>query len=63
MYCFQICNKIKLIYFLKFIDYKINSKIIKSGMVVLTEREKSADTNVIIGWILQSTTVALIEIG
>jgi hypothetical protein len=63
MYCFQICNKIKLIYFLKFIDYKINSKIIKSGMVVLTEREKSADTNIIIGWILQSTTVALIEIG
>jgi hypothetical protein len=63
MYCFQICNKIKLIYFLKFIDYKINSKIIKSGMVVLTEREKSADTNIIIGWILQSNTVALIEIG
>jgi hypothetical protein len=61
MYCFKICNQIKLIYFLKFVDHKINSKMIKSGMVVLTEREKSANANVIIGWILQPTTITLIR--
>jgi hypothetical protein len=61
MYCFKICNQIKLIYFLKFVDHKINSKMIKSGMMVLTEREKSANANVIIGWILQPTTITLIR--
>jgi uncharacterized membrane protein YGL010W len=50
MYHFKICNRIKLVYFLKFIVHKINSKMIKSKMMMLTEREKS---DVVIGWILQ----------
>jgi hypothetical protein len=38
MYCIFSCN---IIYFLKFIIYKINSKMFKSGMVKLTGRENS----------------------
>jgi hypothetical protein len=36
------CN---LIYFLKFVVHKINSKIVKSVMVVLTSREKTDVTD------------------
>jgi hypothetical protein len=45
MYRFKICNRIKLVCFLKFIIYEMNSKIVKSRMVVLFEREK-ADVDV-----------------
>jgi hypothetical protein len=46
MYRFKICNRIKLVCFLKFIVHKMNSEIVKSGMVVLIGREK---TDVIMG--------------
>jgi hypothetical protein len=44
MYRFKICNRIKLVYFLKFIVHKMNYK-----MVVLTGRENTdvADANVV----------------
>jgi hypothetical protein len=45
MYRFKICNQIKLVCFLKFIIHKINSEIVKPGIVVLTGREK-ADADV-----------------
>jgi hypothetical protein len=38
MYCIFSCN---IINFLKFIVYKMNSKIFKSGMVKLTGRENN----------------------
>jgi hypothetical protein len=41
MYHFKICNRIKLVYFLKFVIDEINSEMDKSGMVVLTERENT----------------------
>jgi hypothetical protein len=41
MYHIKICNRIKLYVFIKFIVHKINSEMIKSGMVVLTERENA----------------------
>jgi hypothetical protein len=41
MYYFRICNRIKLVYFLKFVVHEINSEMVKSKMVVLTEREKT----------------------
>jgi hypothetical protein len=39
IYHFKICNQIKLVYFLKFGVHEMNFEIVKSGMVVLTERE------------------------
>jgi hypothetical protein len=45
MYCFKICNQIKLVCFLKFVVYKMNSEMVKSGIVVLTGRE-NADVTV-----------------
>jgi hypothetical protein len=41
MYRYKILNRIKLNYFLKFIIHELNSKIVKSKKMVLTEREKS----------------------
>jgi hypothetical protein len=41
MYHFKICNRIKLVCFLKFVVHEMNSEMVKSGMVVLTEREKT----------------------
>jgi hypothetical protein len=41
MYRSKILNLIKLDFFLKFVVHKLNSKIVKSRMVVLTEREKA----------------------
>jgi hypothetical protein len=40
MYGFKIYNRIKLVSFLKFIVHKINYKIVKSVMMVMTGREK-----------------------
>jgi hypothetical protein len=37
----KILNRIKLDCFLKFIVHKLNSKIVKSRIVVLTGREKT----------------------
>jgi hypothetical protein len=54
MYRFKICNRIKLVYFLKFVVHKINSKIVKSEMVVLTRREKA---DVAMDWMLQPAAV------
>jgi hypothetical protein len=41
MYRSKILNRIKLDYFLKFIVHELNSKMVKSRMVVLTRREKT----------------------
>jgi hypothetical protein len=41
MYCSKILNWIKLDYFLKFIVHELYSKMVKSEMLVLTEREKT----------------------
>jgi hypothetical protein len=41
MYHSKILNRIKLYCFLKFVVHKLNSEMVKSGMVVLTEREKT----------------------
>jgi hypothetical protein len=46
MYCFKICNRIKLVCFIKFIVHKINSEMIKSEMVVLPERENVDVTDI-----------------
>jgi hypothetical protein len=46
MYRFKICNQIKLVCFIKFIVHKINSKMIKSEMVVLSERENVDVTDI-----------------
>jgi hypothetical protein len=51
MYRFKICNRIKLICFLKFVVHEMNSKMVKYGMVVLTRREK-ADADVAVDWML-----------
>jgi hypothetical protein len=59
MYRFKICNRIKLVCFLKFIIYEMNSKIVKSEMVVLSGREK-ADVDVAMSWMLQPVTRALV---
>jgi hypothetical protein len=42
--------------------HEMNSKMIKSRMVVLTGREKGdgADANVVVGWMLQPTAGALV---
>jgi hypothetical protein len=39
MYRSKILNRIKLDYFLKFIVYELNSEMVKSEMLMLTERE------------------------
>jgi hypothetical protein len=39
MYGFKILNQINLDYFLKFIVHELNSEIVKSVMMVLTERK------------------------
>jgi hypothetical protein len=51
MYRFKILNRIKLDCFLKFVVHELNSEMVKSGMVVLIERENAgvADTNVAVG--------------
>jgi hypothetical protein len=41
MYHSKILNRIKLYCFLKFVVHELNSEMVKSGMVVLTEREKT----------------------
>jgi hypothetical protein len=50
MYCFKILNLIKLDYFLKFIVHELNYEMVKSEMMMLTDKEKIdvADTDVII---------------
>jgi hypothetical protein len=55
MYHFKICNRIKLVCFLKFVVHEMNSEMVKSGIVVLTEREKTdiTEADVAVGWILQ----------
>ena len=40
MYRSKILNQIKLDYFFKFVVHELNSEIVKSEIVVLTEREK-----------------------
>jgi hypothetical protein len=39
MYHFKILNQIKLDYFLKFVVHELNSKIVKSKIMILTVRE------------------------
>jgi hypothetical protein len=52
MYHFKIYNRIKLVCFLKFVVHEMNSKMVKSVMMVLTGREK---VDVAVGWMLLPT--------
>jgi hypothetical protein len=58
MYRSKILNRIMLDCFLKFVVHELNSEIVKSGMVVLTGREKTnvTDADMAVGWKLQPTT-------
>jgi hypothetical protein len=49
MYYSKILNLIKLDYFLKFIVHELNYEMVKSEMMMLTDKEKIdvADTDVI----------------
>jgi hypothetical protein len=38
MYYFKICNRIKLVYFLKFVVHQINSKIVKCKIMMLRKK-------------------------
>jgi hypothetical protein len=51
---YHILNFYAIIIFLKFIVHKMNFKIVKYGMVVLTRREKAdvTNTDVFVGWML-----------
>jgi hypothetical protein len=46
MHYFKICNRIKLVCFIKFVVHKVNFKMVKSEMVLLTRREKTDMTDV-----------------
>jgi hypothetical protein len=48
MYYFKICNRIKIVCFLKFVVHGINSEMVMSEMVMLTRREETdiTDTDV-----------------
>jgi hypothetical protein len=54
MYHFKICNRIKLVCFVKFVVHEINFEMVKFKIVVLTEREKTdaTDVDVIMDWML-----------
>jgi hypothetical protein len=62
MYRFEICNLIKLVCFLKFVVYKINSEMIKYEMMVLTGWEKTdvADTDVSMSCMLYPAAKVLV---
>jgi hypothetical protein len=49
MYRSKILNRIILNYFLKFIVHELNSEMVKSKIMLLTEKEKAdvADANVV----------------
>jgi hypothetical protein len=63
MYCFKICNRIKLVCVLKFVVYKINFEMVKSEIMVLIRREKTDmnDVDVPVRWMMQPTTGALLN--
>jgi hypothetical protein len=63
MYHSKILNQIKLDYFLKFVVHELNSKMVKSGMVVLTGREKAdvTDADVLVGWKLQPAAGTVVD--
>jgi hypothetical protein len=58
MYGSKILNRIKLYCFLKSVAHELNSEMVKSGMVLLTEREK---INVSVGWKLQSAAGNIVD--
>jgi hypothetical protein len=41
----KFCNRINLVCFLKFVVHKINSEIVKSQIMVVTERQKTNVTD------------------
>jgi hypothetical protein len=51
MYHYKILNRIKLDCFLKFVVHELNSEMVKSGMMLLTGREKTnvADADIAVG--------------
>jgi hypothetical protein len=63
MYHSKILNRIKLDYFLKFVVHELNSKMVKSGMVVLTGREKAdvTDADVLVCWKLQPAAGTVVD--
>jgi hypothetical protein len=58
MHRFKICNRIKLLCFLKFVVHEINSQMFKFEMMVLTGRENA---NVTVGWMLQSVAETVVD--
>jgi hypothetical protein len=63
MYRSKILNRIKLDCFLKFVVHELNSEMVKSGIVMLTEREKTdvTDADVVVGWKLQPTAGTVVD--
>jgi hypothetical protein len=63
MYYSKILNLIKLDYFLKFIVHELNYEMVKSEMMMLTDKEKIdvADTDVIIDWKLQHVVKPVVD--
>ena len=63
MYRSKILNRIKLDCFLKFIVHELNSEMVKSGMVLLTGRERVdvADADVAMGWKLQAAAGTVVD--
>jgi hypothetical protein len=59
MYRFKICNRIKLVCFIKFIIHEMNYEMIKSEIAMLIRREND-DTDVIMDWMLQPAARALV---
>jgi hypothetical protein len=53
-----LCN-----YFLKFVVHEINSKMVKSGTMVLTRRVNAnlTDADVVMGWMLQTDEAVMSE--
>jgi hypothetical protein len=51
MYHSKILNRIKLDCFLKFVVHELNSEMVKSGIMMLTERKKTdvTDADVVVG--------------
>jgi hypothetical protein len=60
MYRFKICNRIKLVCFLKFVIQEMNFEMVKSEIVMLIRREK-VDTDVVVDWMLQAAARALVD--
>jgi hypothetical protein len=62
MYRSKILNQINLDYLLKFVVHKLNSEMVKSEIMMLTERKKSdiTDVDMTVGWKLQAAVKIIV---